>query len=240
MPMIRRADPAAPEYDMRVNVTAPARGVTRFEFDFRRSDGTPPDTLLVLHEQEVHIFLVAENLGFFDHVHPRKASPGRYILETAIPGPGDYMVFADFQPADNNPHLLQQRVTVPGRRAATTTRARVAGPEPYQLVDDMRITLTTERPVAGVPTSLIFTFENAASGEPLTDLSPYLGSPAHLFFTDSEFLAASHSHPLWDDLGPQIRFEVRFIQAGQFRLWLQVKRRERVITTEWQLDVPGP
>jgi hypothetical protein len=106
------------------------------------------------------------------------------------------------------------------------------------VVDDMRITLTTERPVAGAPTPLIFSFENAVSGEPLADLSPYLGSPAHLFYTDPEFRAASHSHPLWDDLGPQVRFEVRFIQASQFRLWLQVKRRERVVTTEWVLDVP--
>lgn len=237
MAMIRRADPAAKEYDMRVRVASRGSDLTRFEFQFRRSDGSPPGALLVLHEQELHIFVVAQSLAFFDHVHPRKTGPGRYVLDTALPGPGDYMVFADFQPIDNNPHLLQQLVTVPGRVGSARSTQPSGVKQDHQVVDDMRITLVAERPIAGEPTPLTFSFEHADTGAPLTDLSPYLGSPAHLFFTDPEFQAASHSHPVWDEFGPQVRFEVRFVRAGQFRVWLQVKRREKVVTTEWRLDV---
>lgn len=239
MTLVPRANPAAREYEMHVKAVPTSRGLTRFEFEFRRSDGSPADNFYVLHERELHVFLVRRDQSFFDHVHPVRIGPGRYVLDTPLPGPAEYMVFADFQPADNNPHLLQQLVRVSGARSGKSPVpvARI-GPT-SQVVEGMRITLRTEVPRAGEPAQLHFILADAVTGNPITDLVPYLASPGHLFFADTELQAASHSHPLWDEYGPDLRFEVRFTRASAYRLWLQVQRGETVVTSEWAIDVPS-
>ncbi len=238
MPLMRRPDPAAPEYDMRVHATPRGSGAMRLDLTLTRADGSAPPAFIVTHERELHLFVIASDLSSFDHVHPRRAGAGRYLLDLPIRQSEEYVVFSDFVPSDAPPQLLQQIVSVPRAQATKTARIVKAPVTTVQTVRGMRVNLEAEEVRNGTPALLTFTFTDAETGAPIEDLEPYLGAAGHLFFTDPEFQMAAHSHPLEELRSARVRFLVRFPASTIFRIWLQVQRRGDVITTEWTVNVP--
>lgn len=238
MPLVKRPDPAALEYDMRVDATSAAADQLRLTFTFSKADGSSADTFVLMHERELHVFVIRSDMGFFDHVHPTHTGSGRYVLETEWPGAGEYVIFADFVPADAPPQLLQQRVFLRGRTQAPPAHTSQQPRPTVQTVGGLRIALEAEEVRPGTPALLTFTFADASTGEPVRDLQPYLGASGHLFFTDPDFQMASHSHPLEDQITARVRFLVRFMASTTFRIWLQVQRNGEVVTSEWAVSVP--
>jgi hypothetical protein len=120
---------------------------------------------------------------------------------------------------------------------ARTSPAQPGEPVDTQTLDGIRFQLTTEELRQGTPAMLWFRLTDER-GQPIDDLERYLGAPGHLFFTSEDFRDPSHVHPLEDALRPDVRFLVRAAQSGRYRMWLQVQRGGKVITTAWVVNVP--
>ena len=183
-------------------------------------------TFVTVHERSLHLFIVGRDLEYFEHVHPELTADGTFVLTQTIP-PGDYMVLADFLPAGGTTQMLQRALMVAGPPRK---------PAPAVPSSDVRISLKSEDFVAGKYACLTFTVTDAKTGEPVTDLEPYLGAPAHMLIVRADLSDAVHVHP--EELvagGPAISFHPLVPAVGDYKAWIQIQRRGKVITVPFAL-----
>ena len=78
---------------------------------------------------------------------------------------------------------------------------------------------------------------DAATGQAVTDLDPYLGAMGHLILIHQDGVTFVHSHP--DERVPgvgrdgTVPFLARFPKAGFYRGWSQFQRRGSILTTDF-------
>jgi hypothetical protein len=111
---------------------------------------------------------------------------------------------------------------------------------------------------SGKPLWFRFRLEDS-TGRPAQDLEPYMGMPGHAFFMRRDGKVFAHVHPagsvpvaaaaLAGDSMPsmlqvpessEIAFPYGFPQAGDYRLFVQVKRAGKVETAVFQAKVDSP
>lgn len=197
-----------------------------------------------VHERPFHLFVVSEDLQEFSHVHPSAQPDGSLALPLELPRAGSYRLFADFLPVGGTPQMIGKTVIV-GTSAldARGPEARPLALEPtVKTAQGMRIRMHYESGalVAGDPSLLAFTLEDAASGLPIDDLEPFLGAWGHMFIVGNDLSDAVHSHPtapLSTPPGSKIYFHQRFPKAGSYRLWAQFQRAGSVTTVAFTVDV---
>jgi hypothetical protein len=186
-----------------------------------------------VHERTFHLFILGRDLEFFLHVHPEMRADGTFELTQALP-PGEYVLVADFLPTGGVPQTVSRAILTPGFDPppvrGSPARPLTAGPADV-IVGGIRARLDAPAVAAGKDAHLQFTFSHAASGAPVTDLEPYLGSPAHLLMVNPDVTDAVHGHPEGEATsGPTVAFDVLVPAAGPFKLWVQIQRRGRVLT----------
>ena len=186
-----------------------------------------------VHERTFHLFILSRDLGSFLHVHPEMRADGTFELTQALP-PGEYMLVADFLPTGGVPQTVSRAILTPGFDPPPTrgspTPLLTAGPADV-VVDGIRARLEAPALAAGKDATLKITFSHAASGAPVSDLEPYLGSPAHLLMVNPDVTDAVHGHPEGEATsGPTVAFDVLVPTDGPFKLWVQIQRRGKVLT----------
>lgn len=209
-----------------------------------------PHTRLVVrqfeevHEKRFHLFVVSDDLQEFSHVHPVAQPDGSLTLPLTMRRAGSYRLFADFLPVGVTPQMIARTVIVGApKRTAGAPGARPLSSEPaVETADGVRVRLHYESGmlVAGDPSLLAFTLEDAATGLPVSDLEPYLGAWGHMFITGTDLSRAVHSHPtapLSIRPGSRIYFNQRFPKAGTYRLWAQFQRAGSVATVTFLVNV---
>ena len=90
--------------------------------------GRPVKRFELVHEKLMHLFVVSENLQFFEHVHPQLQSDGSFRLSTRLPNGGMYRLLADYYPSGSVPQLTIETLYVSGlvRRQSCSLPATVA------------------------------------------------------------------------------------------------------------------
>jgi hypothetical protein len=231
MDLVAIPPPKIGEYDLDVTAVRGSRGeTTGFDFAVREpGTGSLVTTFAVVHEKAFHLFVVSRDLAYFAHVHPEARPDGTFRLQHAL-APGPYMLIADFLPDGGTSQMVQKAIIVPGER-----RPR----PPVDQRHGLRVTLETEDVAAARHAVLRFTVTDAATGEPVTDLEPYLGAPAHMLIVRADLGDAVHAHPEeLETTGPTASFHPILPSAGEFRLWIQFQRRGQVSTHPFTLTVP--
>lgn len=242
---IGSADGRMAALDLRVIPQAVAAGQTALlKLGVHRPASNVPMTdFEALHGYPVHVFLVAHDLEFFAHLHPAMTSDGSLELPFSIPRPGIYHAFVEFMPRGGIPQLLQ-RAFVTGRFHGRVTRNDIQ-PDVAPKVDRTlraELQLPADGLVAGREQSFRFTMSDAASGAPVADLQPYLGSLGHLFLVSTDLSDAAHVHPIpdfSDTAGPKLVFQALFPRPGVYRLWVQVQRAGELFVMPFTVPV-GP
>ncbi|MGH9386464.1 MAG: heavy metal-binding domain-containing protein, partial [Vicinamibacterales bacterium] len=56
------------------------------------------DQFALVHEKPYHLFVISQDLEFYDHVHPEPQADGSYVINIVLPKPGYYRLFSDFLP----------------------------------------------------------------------------------------------------------------------------------------------
>ncbi|MFF5077604.1 hypothetical protein ACFY36_11170 [Actinoplanes sp. NPDC000266] len=203
-----------------------------FRFRVIGPDGKPVTAYTTSHDKDLHLIVVRRDLSGFQHVHPALAADGTWSVPLAVAAPGQYRVFADFQPAGREGLTLGTDIPAPGDYqprplppARTTTT-----------VDGYTVTLAgTLKPGASSP----LTLSVSRDGQPVTDLQPYLGAYGHLVALRAGDLAYLHVHP--DGTpgdgrtapGPGITFHADVPSTGTYRLYLDFQHAGKVRTAEF-------
>jgi Cu/Ag efflux protein CusF len=121
-------------------------------------------------------------------------------------------------------------------------KALDAGP-----VGDLKVELRPDSTpiISGRKLTLKYRLTDAATGEPARDLIPYLGAWGHMLVLSEDQTEAIHSHPEETipgeaDLrkargGPEFSFDVLFPAPGNYRVWAQFLRGDKLSTVAFDL-----
>jgi len=234
-----------------VALDAPAIEVgkpARLMFTYKaKADGTPLTDFEIVHEQRLHMFVVKRDMSVFDHVHPTAVTPGPGVMpgtweqHQVFPTPGEYRIYSDFKSTRLGAAVTMTTLVVPGVASAEVPLAiDTAMTKSY---GDLTISLATDpSPLAASDAILRYTVKDAA-GAPVTDLEPYLGAFGHLFILHEDLVTMAHAHPRGAEptpdmrAGPEVTFHTVLPKAGRYKLWAQVQRAGKIVTTDWTVEV---
>ncbi len=212
-----------------------------------RKDGSLVKDLEVVHEKKIHLFLVSQDLSWFEHVHPEGDSEGRYHLDATFPAGGNYIAIADFTPkgypAQASFHPLQA-AGAPSQRPLPS-RAKKSEPKKdrvWSRVSQEDFVLNLELPKdvkAGVGTSIRIKVQK--NGKPVEGLENYLGALGHCVGIHedlSEYLHAHPPHGVPPKKISEIEFHATFPKPGRYGIWVQFKHGGRLWTWPFAVRVP--
>ncbi len=204
-----------------------------------------------VHEKPVHLAVVSNDLGDFAHIHPELQPDDTFAVEHTFPHAGKFWLYSDITPPGEAQRIVRFAVDVKGTAAIRT---------PPQ-TETIHVTMTPpSRLQTGVDLPFHFSVTDAKTGRAVSDLQPYLGAWAHIMVVSKSHTEFIHVHPIEDTnlknaanqdpfqhvhavAGPSpssVDAITGFAEPGHYKLWIQFKRDNQVITVPFELDVlPG-
>jgi hypothetical protein len=219
--------------------------------------GQPVMKFEVVHERQYHLFVISQDLEYFQHIHPEENAEGEWSINVTLPKAGYYKVLSDFMPSGGAPQFSARPLVTAGYSGdlATDSARLVPDSVSTKTVEDITATLSYDPPAfsAGVYGHLNFHLTDSASGRPITDLQTYLGAYGHTLIMSEDMVDYVHSHPLdilampnddgipkfvippGADLerlrgGPDVTFEGLMPRPGMYRAWTQFRRNDKIHT----------
>lgn len=245
MDLVPAAPAVAADFELRMESKpappVPGRKV-RLQFRvFNPNTGGLVSHFGLLHERLFHLFIVSQDLTEFQHIHPVFEPDGRFVIDTVLPRPGHYKVYADLYPLEGAPQVLERDLVTAGQTSDLyASRPRL---EPdvalTKTVSGIKIELVLDppEPIAGRTVVLKYHLTEAASGAPIRDLTPYLAAWGHTLILSEDQRDFVHSHPVEvipempegeiPRGGPDVTFEALLPRSGLYRIWSQFLRAGR-------------
>lgn len=244
------ADDAGIDVELRVPADAVAGRETRVVV--RVSDaatGRPINDVARSHEAWIHLIATRDDLGTFAHLHPEPTGqPGEFTVPITFPTGGRYIIHTEFRRRGEMGDLIERHEIVV--HGTTIEPAYPTEPSPrQQVVDGVRVRLDGAA-TAGGRSRLTYRFEDAATGEPIDDLRPYLSAPGHVVIMPIDGSGFAHEHAeAYDEqgnpvfalpgqaFGPDLELHVDFPRPGLYRLWGQFRTADgHVVTTMFTVE----
>ena len=203
-----------------------------------------------VHDKRYHLFIISRDMSVFEHVHPVQQADGRWEFEARLPKAGYYNIVSDFLPTGGSPQVITRTlITADFKGDAQSDEAQI---QPDTIFEQTLNGITARvdfepRPLlAGEHGHLTFHLSDAATGDPIADLQPYLGAFGHTLIMSEDQASVVHSHPTPDGShdvsrgagGPRVMFEGYFPTAGEYRAWTQFLRRDQITTFSFAFRVP--
>jgi hypothetical protein len=232
-------------------------------FSVRDEHGRAVKDLQIVHEQAMHLLVVSDDLDEFEHLHLERQPDGSYQTSHTFPQGGGYLLFADYTPPHGAQTVDRHTLSVAGEPRERL--ALSADAEQSKTVDGLRFKMQADDELrAGRGVMLNFTVTDARTGEPVTDLQPYLGAMAHFVIISEDTTEFLHVHPMEKEAhgsggtgghahhGPahqahegessearsnEVAAHTVFPRAVLYKLWAQFQRGGRVITVPFVLSV---
>jgi hypothetical protein len=204
------------------------------------------------HGHDMHLFVVRTgSLDRLAHLHPVRRPDGGYDQQLPSLPAGDYTLFADIVLPNGFPVTGTSTMKIPDLRCpAPTGDDAVWNGEPSSIVLDP--------PIARVGVSQLLRFRILnEDGTPATDLHPYMAMAGHVAVVRKDLSVFAHLHPNGSIampalmiakaphemhepaavLPPEITFPYGFPTPGDYRIFVQVKRDERIVTGSFDVTV---
>src|SRR5262245_35119503 len=187
MKLVKSAPPETTEYIVRMESLpkAPLAGANvklRFSI-FHPLTEKQIKEFNILHDMPFHLFVVSQDFEDFQHIHPTQQADGSFTIETKLPRAGYYKIFCDFFPKGGSPQVIHRYLITAGFKGdLLSARARLTPDKQLtKTVDGTRFELHFEpaQPFAGRPAVLRYHLVDAQTGQPVSDLQPYLGAWGH-------------------------------------------------------------
>jgi Cu+-exporting ATPase len=239
------ADDAGIDVDLQMPVGAEAgREATVLIRVTDAATGRPIEDVARSHEAWMHFVAIRADLGTFAHLHPEPTGrPGEFAVPVTFPTGGRYIIHTEFRRQGQMSDLIERHeIDVHGPTIESVTPTQ---PSPrQQVIHGVRVRLDGEV-VAGRSSRLTYRFTDAATGEPIDDLRPYLAAPGHVVVMPIDGSGFAHEHAeAYDEdgdpvfalpgtrFGPDLQLHVDLPSPGLYRLWGQFRTADgRVLTT---------
>jgi len=65
----------------------------------------------VVHEKQYHLFVISQDMEYFQHIHPEEQPDGTWTIDVTLPKPGYYKILSDFMPSGGAPQFIGPLVT---------------------------------------------------------------------------------------------------------------------------------
>ena len=218
------------------------------------------DDFVADHGHVMHLFVVSPELDRLLHLHPREIGRGAFMQTLPAIPDGRYHLFADVVHATGVPETITGELTTSLVRefamplSGDDSAWSAAQPSTTTKISWVR----DDAPL--VPKRLTtFTFRiDDENGEPVKDLELYMGMPGHAVFVRRDLKVFAHVHPsgsapmvtldmAMPDEGRHaahlasppstVTFPYGFPEAGQYRIFVQVKRAGKIVTEAFDADV---
>ncbi len=260
MKLVKSAPPETSDYVVRIktNPTPPKAGQkVKLQFSiFHPVTGKQIKDFNILHDMPFHLFVVSQDFEDFQHIHPEKQSDGSFTIETDLQKAGYYKIFCDFFPAGGMPQVTHHNLVTAGYNGdLVSSKARLTPDMPvnHQLVKTVEGTrfelkFEPEEPFSGKPAELRYHLIDEKTGQPVKDLKPYLGAWGHTLILSEDGTDYLHSHPtemIPEDVDrskleskSEVVFDTFFPRPGNYRIWSQFQRGDKIITVPFTVYVP--
>ena len=222
-----------------------------FDLILSDGEGRPvtTDDLMVVHDHKLHVLVVDEALEDYTHTHPKPGPDGLYRVIFTPEFARTYRVWADYRLAeagdhdhehddhshdehDHHDHHAEGSVPI------AVSEALIVGEEagPDLSGDDvltataggLTYTLLTDGALTTGGSERLIIKVTGPDGAPFEALEPIMGAYAHLVGFNRGATEMVHAHPEGDHPhgaasrgGPDLEFEVTFMEPGPYRLFLQ-------------------
>lgn len=202
--------------------------------------GKSIDKFDIFQEKLMHLIIVRDDLGTYDHIHPTYKGNGRFEVSANFSSPGDYSLFSDYKPSGQKEAISLMQVKIPGSVPLPKSLEKF---EKTKVLSNAKVNLNVANKniQAGKEVTLNFDIKDAANNQPIKDLEPYLGERGHLVIVKSSSpLTVSdyiHAHALKNSPDGKIEFTTSFPQAGTYKLWMQFQRNGKVDTADFWVNV---
>jgi hypothetical protein len=218
-----------------------------------------------VHERQYHLFVIRQDMEFFEHIHPEEQPDGTWMIDVTLPKAGYYKVLSDFMPSGGAPQFIARPLVTAGYAGDLEGDSAhlVADTSATKTVDDITATLAYDPSpcLVGLYCHLNFHLTDTATGRPITDLQTYLGAFGHTLIMSEDMVDYVHSHPLdilaqpnddggppvflippGADLekirgGPDVTFEGLMPKPGLDRAWTQFRRNDKIHTFAFTFGV---
>src|SRR5215475_9820232 len=222
----------------------------------------------VVHERQYHLFVISQDMDYFQHIHPEEQPDGTWTIGATLPKPGYYKVLSDFMPSGGAPQFLARPLVTAGYSGDLAAESAHLVPDAIskKTADDITATVSYDPPVCkvGLYCHMNYFLTDSATGRPISDLQTYLGAFGHTLIMSEDMVDYVHSHPLdilampdddggtpvflippGADLeklrgGPEVTFEGLMPKPGHFRAWTQFRRNDKVHTFAFTFNVVEP
>lgn len=219
----------------------------------------------VVHTKRFHLFIVSEDLQFFEHIHPVMRPEGTWSIDTTLPKAGCYRLLCDFMPSGGTGQFLTAPLVTAGYAGDLESDGAHLQPDSTfsKSAGDITVAATFDppQPLSCQYVHLNFYLTDTASGRPVTDLQTYLGQFSHMLLLSEDLQCYVHSHPINlvvqaedaasipeyiippdADLakirgGPRVTFDALMPKTGVFRAWAQFQRNDQVRTVQFTFNV---
>ncbi|MBX6748366.1 MAG: heavy metal translocating P-type ATPase [Micromonosporaceae bacterium] len=239
------ADDAGIDVDLQLPVgTEAGREATVLIRVTDAATGRPIEDVARSHEAWMHFVAIRADLGTFAHLHPEPTGrPGEFAVPVTFPTGGRYIIHTEFRrQGQMNDVIERHEIDVHGPIVESVTPTRPSARQ--QVIDGVRVQLDGEV-TAGRSSRLTYRFTDAATGEPIDDLRPYLAAPGHVVIMPIDGSGFAHEHAeAYDEdgepvfalpgtmFGPDLQLHVDLPRPGLYRLWGQFRTADgRVLTT---------
>jgi hypothetical protein len=212
-----------------------------FTIDIHISDdkGRKVSAFDVFQEKLMHLIVVSDDLGFFEHLHPEYQGDGHFKTTAILPSAGAYTLFSDYQPAGQKEQISVLKLRMKGARKSSEAEDMKAT---EKMVQGMRIRMGLSPKIPRVNEEAIIGFYlKQIDGKPVTGLGPYLGEKGHLVIIGkSKTLSVRnylHAHAMKEGEASEIKFTTRFPNKGLYKLWCQFNRNGRILTADFWVNI---
>lgn len=194
------------------------------------------------HGERAHFMIIDPSLTEYYHLHPqrnRADDMAIYPLTVTPEKGGEYRLFADVTPrVDGVQRFLSTSFYVHGPSSPPQFQPLTEGAiQQTSHLDGLVFNTHLDQPLHAGQASLLNITVTDDQGHLFRELEPLMQAFAHLIGFSAGRNHIVHTHPLGRDVasenargGPNLMFHVSFPTPGYYRLFLQVRVQDRILT----------
>lgn len=190
--------------------------------------------LEVVHEKDIHLLIVSEDLFYFAHEHPHKMED-KYVHIHEFPHGGNFVLFIDYTPVGSVQQISRHELKLEGKFVEHKT---LADKKLVWEENGYKLHLRENKIPLKVNTDLNLTLILEKESSPIINLENYLGALAHVVIISEDTKDYLHVHPMESrKSGPEIMLHTSFPKLGKYKMFVQFKHKGKIHTAYLILNI---